>query len=722
MSNLKFFYVKLSCPKQEDNNKFSNLFEHIFHKRIFNFELENIPNNLDNANKKDIIFIHIGGDSSNKRRYFKDNKVLNNYTNGIYSIGVINSINSEAKSVSVSLIGLEKHVTKEDLYFFPQFINNLGASTKGIPNQAGLYELKEGIALSLIEYFRERNLISKDLDIIKNLEIKDKLFSKALSEYNSKFSEKKLTQKIFQKYTNQNSNFSNRNNLQVIEKFVKWFEKSENYKLSYKGIVNRENLYFWDQTYFNNQIFNIDINNKQKSFSKIKNLISNNSNKEWLDFNASSSKGAPKAVLGEKNYLKFLQEFITSSDFEGLKLKFPILEKFNINKFISATKDAGLNYNPELITRYIASLATKPFVLLSGLSGSGKTKLAQAFAQWICESEEQYCIVPVGADWTNREPLLGYVNALENTEYILPENGALNLIIKANNNPKKPYFLILDEMNLSHVERYFADFLSVMESNDTFKLHSSEKNLNNNENEKYDKLIEVPKDIGWPKNLFVVGTVNIDETTYMFSPKVLDRANVIEFRVTEDDLENYFKPETNTLDMKKLWVEETKKGLGAEYGEDFVKISIKKTEKENLKIINDELIKFFNKLQIVGSEFGYRTASEIQTLFGMIDLINPDYDKSEDFLKTYSKNYDFKIDVAIMQKLLPKIHGSRRKLSKPLKLLAALCLTETIDNIFKEDGEINITTDKIKYPLSFYKIARMYKNAIENGFASYAEA
>ena len=71
-------------------------------------------------------------------------------------------------------------------------------------------------------------------------------------------------------------------------------------------------------------------------------------------------------------------------------------------------------------TRFISSLTTKPFVILSGLSGSGKTKLAQSFAQWLCEDETQYALVPVGADWTNREPLLGYVNALNNSEYILP--------------------------------------------------------------------------------------------------------------------------------------------------------------------------------------------------------------------------------------------------------------------------------------------------------------
>lgn len=406
----------------------------------------------------------------------------------------------------------------------------------------------------------------------------------------------------------------------------------------------------------------------------------------------------------KKNDIKDLDQSQTLELFNDIKQ-----DLFDLSSFQENCKIAGLNYSNPLITRYISSLATKPFVLLSGLSGSGKTKLAQAYAQWICESEEQYCIVPVGADWTNREPLLGYVNALDNKEYILPENGALNLIIKANTNQEKPYFLILDEMNLSHVERYFADFLSVMESKDEFKLHNG-------------SAINVPQSIGWPANLFVVGTVNIDETTYMFSPKVLDRANVIEFRMCESDLENYFKPETKPLDMKKLWQKDSKIGLGAQFGEDFVAKSIENTSIENLEYLNTELINFFRGLESVGTEFGYRTASEIQTLYRKIDIINPNYDKEDGFTDIYSENYNFKIDVAIMQKLLPKLHGSRRKLSKPLTILAGLCLKEESENIFNENGEININKGLIKYPLSFYKIARMYKSAIENGFASYAEA
>ena len=212
------------------------------------------------------------------------------------------------------------------------------------------------------------------------------------------------------------------------------------------------------------------------------------------------------------------------------KFKSGVFEDFNSKYFKQNLNNAGLLFQDILITRFISSLITKPFVILSGLSGSGKTKLAQAFVQWICQDDSQYCIVPVGADWTNREPLLGYPNALKPEEYVKPDSGVLDLIIQANQsqNLDLPHFLILDEMNLSHVERYFADFLSVMESKEEIPLYA-EGTVQN----------RVPARLKVPSNLFIIGTVNIDETTNMFSPKVLDRANTIEFRVTKDEMKNF---------------------------------------------------------------------------------------------------------------------------------------------------------------------------------------
>jgi DNA polymerase III delta prime subunit len=377
---------------------------------------------------------------------------------------------------------------------------------------------------------------------------------------------------------------------------------------------------------------------------------------------------------------------------------------FSIQLFQQKTKDSGLIFSPQLIQRFIASLCTKPFVICSGLSGSGKTKLAQAFAQWICykeaegEKNEQYCIVPVGADWTNREPLLGYPNALLESNYIKPENGVLDLINRARLNETKPYFLILDEMNLSHVERYFADFLSTMESGDAIPLHTIEDEENG-----------IPKQINLPKNLFIIGTVNIDETTYMFSPKVLDRANTIEFRLTENDLKEFIASDVK-LDMDLL------KGEGAGMAESFVAMATQKTDK-NLKEVEEDLLKFFKELKKSGTEFGYRSASEMGRLMYM--------------LKTLGEKGDNLLDIAIMQKLLPKLHGSRNKLTKVLPVLGSFCLTD--NSKIKEDyldkfvsnslTEVVLKADtNIKYKISFEKICRMYKNAVENGFASYAEA
>ena len=136
---------------------------------------------------------------------------------------------------------------------------------------------------------------------------------------------------------------------------------------------------------------------------------------------------------------------------------------FAIEEVIKHIASKGLRYDPNLVKRFACSLMTKPFVILSGLAGSGKTQLALAFAKALVEEKEwdkQICTVAVGADWTNREPLLGYPNALDSAKYVKPESGVLDLLMEAAKacNKDKPYFLILDEMNMSYVERYFADF------------------------------------------------------------------------------------------------------------------------------------------------------------------------------------------------------------------------------------------------------------------------
>jgi len=400
-------------------------------------------------------------------------------------------------------------------------------------------------------------------------------------------------------------------------------------------------------------------------------------------------KGVEPASYWKKSYcsasLKEFGAFLKKKSY-GIQKEYS--ESFNILKFIIDLENSNLQLSNGIPFRYISALLTKPFVILTGLSGSGKTKLAEAFSLWISESPDQYQMVSVGADWTNREPLLGFPNALEEGQYVKPDTGVLDLLLRARDDEARPYFLILDEMNMSHVERYFADFLSAMESTEgEITLHP--------DGEDWAKC-DVPEKLKLPKNLFIIGTVNIDETTYMFSPKVLDRANVIEFRVSRDEMESYFE-DTKLLDMSSLV------SNGASMGRSFVEAAV--SDMESMENLGNTFIPFFEELQKIGSEFGYRTASEIGRFITACTAIAGDNMKADEI-----------IDAAVMQKLLPKVHGSRNKIEKILVTLGKLCIEDSSAEPF------STRTTNIKYPLSHEKLERMRTRVLSDGFTSFAEA
>ena len=373
---------------------------------------------------------------------------------------------------------------------------------------------------------------------------------------------------------------------------------------------------------------------------------------------------------------------------------------FSINTMISLIKETGLLYADNLIKRFAFSLLSKRFLILSGLAGSGKTQLALAFAHaLVANKDKQVCVVSVGADWTNREPLLGYPNALQSNQYVRPESGVLDLLIEANKeeNQDKPFFLILDEMNMSYVERYFADFLSTMESHEKMVLWNGCE-----ANDADESVDETPLSVGLPKNLFIVGTINVDETTYMFSPKVLDRANVIEFKISPDEMLQFL------TEMKEV-NRDTINGKAAGMGGDFVRLAADKQLADN-KDAKQYLQSFFKELKEVNAEFGYRSATEI---FRFISQAM-NHDDTEQAMTEEEV-----LDAAIVQKLLPKLHGSRKKLEPVLNRLWRLCF----DQSQRDQTPIlyeNIA--KATFRESADKIFRMYKAANDNGFTSFAEA
>lgn len=365
----------------------------------------------------------------------------------------------------------------------------------------------------------------------------------------------------------------------------------------------------------------------------------------------------------------------------------PLQEKsasFVVSSSVSPFKLSKFS-NSKIHSRYILSLLAKPFVILSGNSGTGKTRIALRFAKYLEKQTDtgfnNTLLIPVGADWTDNTKILGYFNPLANEgkgEYVKSE--ILTFLELANENPSIPFFLILDEMNLSHVERYFSDFLSAMESGKPILLYKKPENCE----------CAVPEKIMLPKNLFVTGTVNIDETTYMFSPKVLDRANVIEFKPEMNDvLENLVSDSSSDKE------ETAKPGVA----EGFMELA----NKIRSGIVPDKLIDELEKLKSVlksiyeileksGFEFAYRTAKEIR-LYTVAS-----YETCEDKSQF---NINPVIDQQIVQKILPKIHGNKKQIGN--------LLSELKDEFEKQEG----------FELSRAKVSSMIDKLDKYQYASF---
>lgn len=201
---------------------------------------------------------------------------------------------------------------------------------------------------------------------------------------------------------------------------------------------------------------------------------------------------------------------------------------------------------------YLTALRTKPFMLLAGISGTGKSRIVREMAKacWAADEEDygkncprNFCMVQVKPNWHDSSDLIGYVSRINGEKYVV--GPFLRFIAKAIKDPKRPYFLCLDEMNLAPVEQYFAEYLSVIESRKLQDGHIEtdpivpfenteaygsliDQLFDSDEERKAYKTEEGGKRLTIPENLFVVGTVNMDETTFSFSRKVLDRAMTIE--------------------------------------------------------------------------------------------------------------------------------------------------------------------------------------------------
>lgn len=361
----------------------------------------------------------------------------------------------------------------------------------------------------------------------------------------------------------------------------------------------------------------------------------------------------------------------------------------------------GYTYNKSLIKNIYLSLKTKPFLILSGISGTGKSKIIELFARALGATAEnkRFNLIPVKPDWSDSTDLLGYRNI--EGEFI---PGIITKICKeAMEHKDIPYFIVLDEMNLARVEYYFSDILSLME---TRRVNEEGEIITNNLlNKDMIKTTDTDEaDYGSvyiPQNLYIIGTVNMDETTFPFSRKVLDRANTIEFNKV--DLRYDFNSLFEEIEEPRILHNDFLKSQ-------FLKIKDCSEHKETaLKTIN-ELIKINNILEKYNFHFAYRVRDEI--VFYMI------YAMEEELL-----SFDEALDNCIVQKILPKINGSSNECYEVLlDLFQHLNKIDIKNRENLDDKELNELEEKAEAsptPLASEKLLLMIRRFIKDGFTTF---
>ena len=369
-----------------------------------------------------------------------------------------------------------------------------------------------------------------------------------------------------------------------------------------------------------------------------------------------------------------------------------------IERIFEYINSKGFVYDERLLKNFYLSLKSKPFVLLAGTSGTGKTRLVRLFAEAIGSyGSGRYKQIAVKPDWSDSMDL--FVN-LDNK--FVP--GAIVEFIKkaADDQDKLPYILCLDEMNLARVEYYFSDFLSIMETRDWVEDEIITDNLVSkicySGDEDAEKLYS---NLMIPENLYIIGTVNMDETTFPFSKKVLDRANTIEFSYVDFNLpESILTNEAEVIEVKNDFLRSK-----------YLKLRTDCIDKwEAVKKFNKDITKINSVLEKSDSHFGYRMRDEI--IFYM--LYNDEFgllDEKEAF------------DNQIMQKILPRIQGSSESTANILRELFKICAGSFINNNGQTDGlKMKSYLDNkgiADYPKSAEKICKMLRRYEDDDFTSF---
>lgn len=364
-------------------------------------------------------------------------------------------------------------------------------------------------------------------------------------------------------------------------------------------------------------------------------------------------------------------------------------------------------------SKYLSALRTKPFMLLAGISGTGKSRIVREFAFKSCPVELQdadgtepgnYCMIEVKPNWHDSTELLGYWSNL-NKQYMFTK--FVKFLVKAKMYPNKPFFVCLDEMNLAPVEQYFAEFLSVLETRKHIENEEGEVCIKSGvlvDKEYFKKVGEVgnnslghayptcPTDrdiymklfdivdkaemekvpandaktltevgLTLPENVFIVGTVNMDDTTHQFSRKVIDRAMTIEMNggnladifSDKDELVYAEHPLTmENLQAKYVSAKEVLTHCSTVKDNEDIRNYIIGNGEEGLPQRLEEINKVLNGTPFTVS---YRVMNELTIYLAV--LLDQAKEKEEVALDSFKGYVETAIDKILLMKILPRVEG-----------------------------------------------------------------
>lgn len=337
-----------------------------------------------------------------------------------------------------------------------------------------------------------------------------------------------------------------------------------------------------------------------------------------------------------------------------------------IETIIERVHARGFTISELTLRAYHVALQTRPLVILPGISGTGKTRLTRLYADAVHDvapgrDNPYYLVVAVQPDWHNARDLLGYYNALTGSYHPTP---FLRFLLQAAADPQQPYYVCLDELNLARPEYYLAPILSAMETVEgTIDLGapSAEVGLVSGE--------IVRSQTRLPLNLRLIGTVNVDESTFALSDKLLDRANLIE--LTDVDLAGFRANYSGAVDNE-IWA---------------------------------TIVAVHGAAAGAGHAFGYRTVGEILRFV----------EQARGSLAPRQA-----LDLQLKQKVLPRLRGEDApRLRRALTELLSLSLGLEPRTWGRAAQVTSAQLAAAPYPESAAKLQRMLERLDQDGFTDF---